>query len=341
MKKLLVLSALLGLLALPAFSADITIGGDLSFGFMTDFDAEQEDPALTMDFKGSVDDYNSVDIRLDGFPEDAGGAVGLEAAFVKTDVGAWLGLSDVGVVLQWGWDDPDWAWYGDVTNWETEAISAAPSPEYWGLDLVVSYGMFELELATNPADVAAGDAGYLLIGAAVKEPIEGLNAELYWYQNASAADAFDAGAISLGAGYGGAFGDFDMEAGVNFKYDMGAETWAYGIGLTGAYSIAYAEVSLTGNDVDALADVTAVINFGPFADLATLFAAFAMDLRDTAAESFQGAEFGLEFETGATWWAVGYQINNDAFGGYNEFGSTAGDVSLPDGGLFFSWDINY
>ena len=338
MKKLLVLSALLGLLALPAFSVDASFGGDLTFGFITDFDAEAENTAVTIDMTGSVDDYNSVAISwspLDAFEGTVDPVTALpEKAVITTDIGAWLGLGDIGVSLQWGWDDPDVAAFGDVTNWETEAFYGLSPDEYWGLDLVVSYGMFELEIAANPADV--GDSGYLLAGVAVKEAIEGLNAEVFYFQNVSAYDVFDEGVILFDAGYAGAFGDVDVEAGVNFQYNMGAgDAWEYGIGLTGAYNIAYAEVSLYGNETDALDTMTAAVHVGPFADMATLFAALDMSFADATAETFQGAEFGLEFETGATVWDVGYQINNEAFGGYNA------PTTLPDGGLFFNWDINY
>jgi hypothetical protein len=336
MKKLLVLSVLLGLFALPAFSADITIGGDLSFGFITDFDAEAEDSDLTIDLKGSVDDYNSVDIRLNDFSEE-GVAPGtdLEKATITTDLGAWLGLEGIGVSLQWGWDDPDFNWYGDISNFEKESMSAAPSPEYWGLDLLVSYGMFELELAGNPG--AATDPGHFMAGAAVKEPIPGLNAELYLYQDGATVEDWDTMNVVFGAGYGGSFGDFDLEAGVNFKFDMddaATDAWMYGVAVTGAYSMIYGEVALTGTETDALDGMYAYVTVAPI-DLLKIFADLEMDFADAAAEVFQGAEFGLEFETGETWWAVGYQINNDAFDGLNA------PAALADGGLFFNWDINY
>jgi len=337
MKKLLVLSALLGLLALPAFTADnVTFGGDLTFGFMTDFDAEQESETATLDMKGSVDDYNAVAISLKGIGE----TLGTEKAVITTDIGAWLGLP-VGVTLQWGFDDPDFAWYGDISTFEKESMTATPGMgEYWGVDLVVTAGMLVLEFAADPADVAAAEAGNALIGVAVKEPIEGLNAELYWYQGGVAADVYDAGVITFGAGYGGAFGDFDLGVGANFQYDMGAETWAYGLAVTGMYSMLNVEVALLGNDVDALSDVWVYATVAPI-DLLKIFVDAQLGLADAYAEAFQGAEFGLEFDTGGTWWCVGYQINNDVFGGGNAPGAEAADVSLPEGGLFFNWDINY
>jgi hypothetical protein len=335
MKKLLVLSAPLGLLALPAFSADTTLGGDLSFGFITDFDAEDESTDLTMDFKGSVDDYNSVDIRLNGF--DMVGDIAMEKAAITTDIGAWLGLP-VGVTLQWGWDDPDWNWWGDISNFEKESMTAgATADEYWGLDLLVSYGMFELELAGNPG--AATDPGNFLAGVGVKEPIPGLKAELYLYQDGATVEDWDTMNVVFGAGYTNTFGDFDLEAGVNFKFDMddaATDAWMYGVAVTGAYSMIYGEVALTGNETDALRFLYAYVTVAPI-DLLKIFADLQMNFMDTApyTEVFQGAEFGLEFETGATWWAVGYQINNDAFDGLNA------PAALADGGLFFNWDINY
>ena len=176
-------------------------------------------------------------------------------------MGAWLGLP-VGVKLAWGWDDPDWNWFGDVSVFEKEALSGIPyGDEFWGLDVLVSFGMFELELAGNPG--ATGDLGDFAAGVAVKEPIPGLNAEFYLYQNGPTTEDWDAMRIALGAGYGGSFGDFDMEAGVNFAYDMGAEAWDSGVALTGAFSMIYADVALTGNDVDALDDLYLYLTAAP------------------------------------------------------------------------------
>jgi hypothetical protein len=333
MKKLLVLSALLGLLALPAFSADITIGGDFSFGFITDFDLEAENFDWDLDMKGSVDDYNSVDFRVQNIVD--GSFDSIEKATVKTDVGMWLGLP-VGVTLEWGWDDPDWNWFGDVSNFEKEALSGIPyADEFLGLALLVSFGMFELELAGNPG--ATADSGDFAAGVAVKEPIPGLNAELYLYQDGATTEDWDTMNVALGAGYGGSFGDFDLEAGLNFRFDMddaAADAWLYGVAVTGAFSMIYGEVALTGGETDALDDLYLYVTAAPI-DLLKVFVTAHMTFAEAAAEAFQGAEFGLEFETGATWWAVGYAINNDAFEGLN-----AGAM-LADGGLFFNWDINY
>jgi len=332
MKKLLVLSALLGLLALPAFTADVTFGGDLTYGFISDFSQNGRDENATIDMKGSVDDYNSVAISLKGIGE----TLGTEKAVITTDVGAWLGLP-VGVKLQWGFDDPDWNWFGDISVFEKESMSAASMAEYWGLDLYITAGMLEIELAGDP------ESGNLLAGLAVKEPIEGLNAELYWWQGDTAPNVWDQSQIHFGAGYGGAFGDFDLEVGANFMYNMddvtvpAEDAWAYGLAVTGAFSMIYGEVALTGNETDALNRVYVYATVAPI-DLLKVFVDAELSLAD-GTEAFQGMEFGLEFETGGTWWAIGYQINNEAFENLNS--PTADAVTLPDGGLFAYWDINY
>jgi hypothetical protein len=330
MKKLLVLSALLGLLALPTFSADVTFGGDLTYGAISDFSEVQEDTNATIDMKGSVDDFNSVAISLKGI---GGAAVATEKAVITTDVGAWLGLP-VGVKLQWGYDDPDWNWFGDISVFEKESMSAASMGEYWGLDAYITAGMFELEIAGDPA------SSNFLVGAALMEPIEGLNAELYFWQGDAALGSWEESQIHFGAGYGGAFGDFDLEVGANFMYDMeeaATNAWAYGLAVTGAFSMIYGEVALTGNETDALNRVYVYATVAPI-DLLKVFVDAELSLAD-GTEAFQGMEFGLEFETGGTWWAIGYQINNEDFENLNS--PTADAVTLPDGGLFAYWDINY
>ena len=76
MKKLLVLSVLLGLMALPMF-ADATFGGDATFGFIGDFgDNITEKHDLTLDVMVAIDDYNSLTINMDGLENEVTGGAG-------------------------------------------------------------------------------------------------------------------------------------------------------------------------------------------------------------------------------------------------------------------------
>ena len=74
MKKLLILSVLLGLMALPMFASDITFGGDLKYGFIGDFgDDFSEATDITFDIKAAIDDYSSLTINVDGLETQVDG----------------------------------------------------------------------------------------------------------------------------------------------------------------------------------------------------------------------------------------------------------------------------
>jgi hypothetical protein len=108
MKKLLILSVLLGLMALPMFASDITFGGDLKYGFIGDFgDTFNEATDITFDIKAAIDDYSSLTINVDGLETQVDGlglngvdGVDISKALVATDIGMWLDLP-VGVVASW------------------------------------------------------------------------------------------------------------------------------------------------------------------------------------------------------------------------------------------------
>jgi hypothetical protein len=167
MKKLLVLSVLLGLLALPVFAEHATIdfGGDDSFGFISDFgSALVVDTSLTWDVIVGIDDYNSFTWSLADF--SSAGLITLDKALVTTDIGMWAGLP-IGLHVMWGYDDPDMNEFQVVSGYETEGVPNFSPTEYWGLGLIVAASFFEVELAFDPA----GLDGKLLAGVAVKEPI--------------------------------------------------------------------------------------------------------------------------------------------------------------------------
>jgi hypothetical protein len=200
MKKLLILSVLLGLMALPMFASDITFGGDLTYGFIGDFgDDFNELTDLTLDVKAAIDDYNSLTIeindletQMDGLGLNGADGLGIEKALVATDIGAWLGLP-VGLVASWGFDDPDVHEFQNISGYGNEDPWDASPTEYWGHTFVVTASFAEVKVAFDPG-LASADAGRLLAALAVMEPIPGLNAEVYYFQN-QAIDAFDQGFI--------------------------------------------------------------------------------------------------------------------------------------------------
>jgi tetrahydromethanopterin S-methyltransferase subunit G len=198
MKKLLVLSVLLGLLALPMFASDITFGGDVTFGVLSDFgDALNFSKDFTLDIMADIDDYNSLTANIDGLEGQVTGATAAplneSKILVTTDVGMLFGLP-IGLHVNWGYDDPDMnefqniSGYGNEDPWD---FSSPVSGEYWGLEFLVSVSFIEVELAFDPAGSSGG--GDLLVGLAAKEPIPGLNAEIYYYQNEKGGSEFAKG----------------------------------------------------------------------------------------------------------------------------------------------------
>jgi hypothetical protein len=334
MKKLLVLSVLLGLMALPMFASDITFGGDATFGFLTDFSGdagtELEKTDLTFDIMAAIDDYNSLTINMDGLESLTN--TGISKALVTTDVGAWLDLP-VGVAINWGYDDPDWNGYSAISSYDLYSIALSPD-EYWGLDFLISAGMVEFEMAFNPK---GSDGGYLLAGLAVNEPIAGLNAEVYYFQNVSAPDAYDQGQIAVDAAYTTEVAGFDITAAPGFLFDMAdaaANAWQWYLALAGSYDMFALDMELTGDETDAFANMDAAVWISPV-DMADIYAGIVLSLRD-GTDTFQGADLGVKAKMGATSMFVGYLITSNGAGEIN------GYFAPPtDGGFYVAFDTNY
>ncbi len=338
MKKLLVLSVLLGLMALPMFASDITFGGDATFGFIGDFgDAEGEKTDLTFDIMAAIDDYSSLTINVDGAETLTLG--GISKALVATDVGTWLGLP-VGLVVNWGYDDPDANEFQSISGYGNEEIFDFSPAEYWGLDFLLSYNIIEVEVAFNPG-VAALDMGYILAGLAVKEPVAGLNAEVYWFQGGDVAtDALDMGQIGIDAAYSTEVAGIGLDAGVGFMYDMddaATDAWAWGLGLAASVSMFDITVGLDGNETDVFQELSASVEIAPI-DMATLYVGVDTDFAEAAAETLQGADIGVNLHIGAVEAYLGYLITTVGAGEYN---ADFGDVWSLDGGMYVKFDVDY
>lgn len=333
MKKLLVLSALLGLLVLPVFAdhASIDFGGDDSFGFIGDFgDNYAEDLDLTWDVIVGIDDYNSFTWSLTGL--DVAPAIALDKALTTTDIGMWAGLP-VGLKVMWGYDDPDANEFGDVTGYGNQTYDFSPT-EYWGIDFLLSASFFEVELAFDPG-LASTDAGRLLAGVAVKEPIPGLNAEVYYFQN-EVVDSFEDGAIGVGAAYATDISDISLEAGVSFDYelsDAALVAWMYGLGVAVGYSMFDVTLGLAGMEDEALAGMDFTVDIAPF-DMASFYAGAVMSFVD-GTDTFQGADLGVNAHVGAVEIYLGYLITENDAGDYNA------PATLTDGGMYLEFDVDY
>jgi hypothetical protein len=334
MKKLLVLSVLLGLMALPMFASDITFGGDVTFGFITDFsgDAAGNDDKTdaTLDVNAAIDDFNSFAMSLNGLEASL---VGLDKALVTTDVGKWLDLP-VGLKVYWGYDDPNWNDYAAISHYDLTSIDLSPT-EYWGMGLVASYKFFEFEVAMDPGAKTV-DAGRLLAGVAVKEPIKGLSAEVYYFQN-EVVDSYN-GVIALDAVYAMEFGDFAVKVGPGFMYDMddaALVAWQWYLAATATYGMFDFSTELSGLEDNAFAAMDAVLKVKPF-DKAGFYGGVVLSFID-GTDTFQGADVGVEVFMGATTMYVGYNITDLGVGEINGYFAPTG----AGGGFYVAFDVNY
>jgi hypothetical protein len=370
MKKLLVLSALLGLLALPVFAEHVTLdnGGDMEFGFITDFSAAEVAPDLTWDVIVGIDDYNSFTWSLAGL--DAAPAIELDKALVTTDIGMWAGIDVVGLKVMWGWDDPDVNNFHVVSGYESEDVADFSPDEYWGLGFMVSASNFEVELAFNPIGSSTLGGGYLLAGVAAKEPIPGLNAEFYYFQKnfasglsedlglgevafaaPAAGDEFDTGQILLDAGYATEVAGIGLETGFFFWYnlegdvevdadpgpavtlvDVDVPDYYYGLGVAGTYDKFKVTAALNGYEDEALDALSFTVDVDPI-DMVTIYAGAAFSL--AADDAFQGADIGVNPHIGIVEMYVGYLITSENGGDYNA------PETLEDGGFYIDFDVDY
>jgi hypothetical protein len=334
MKKLLILSVLLGLMALPMFASDITFGGDATFGMIGDFgDNEAEKRDLTLDINAAIDDYNSLAVSLNGLETST---VGLDKALVSTDVGKWLDLP-VGLVIHWGYDDPDANEFESISDYGNEEAFDFSPLVYWGFGFVLSYEFIEVEVAFDPI-VPATEDGVLLAGVAVKEPIPGLNAEVYYFQN-EAVDTFDQGIIGFDAAYSAEFSGFALDVGADFGYWLDPTAlepdWAFGVGFSGAYSIATVTMGLYGDSNDTLSNISATGVVAPF-DLADFYAGLWYDMANS---ELAEVDLGVNAHIGAVEMYVGYLIDGDSpVAAGDNWNSPAG---FGDNGAYVKFDVNY
>jgi hypothetical protein len=345
MKKLLILSVLLGLMALPMFASDFSWGGDLTTGYTGDFgDNYTKSATITFDVKAAVDDYNSLVIEIDLLD----GALP-DVAKVTTDVGMWLGLP-VGIMLDSGWDDPDANEFHSISEYDNEEVFDFSTGDQLGFALLVTAAdILEVELAFNPTGTLIwddtgsfpGEPGELLAGLAVKEPIPGLNAEVYYYQGESAYDEFGEGQIMFDAAYSTEVGPVGLDAGAAFFYNLDAAAlglaydWAFGVAAAAAVmEIADITLGLAGTSEDFLDNISASVVVDAI-EQASLFAGLWYDV--AVAEELAEAEFGVNLHMGAAELYLGYLVDNGGTGDHfnappNETGE---DV------VFVKFDIDY
>jgi len=332
MKKLLVVfSAILLVVAfaVPALASEVTWSGEFTFGGITSFQAGETNNGydyLYTDAEWAVDDYTTVLFEFGGV---AGGNWTVDAAYLKTDLGAALGTG-FGLTVKGGYT----SLYS--SKFEVSGNAYERTPIRSNIAGSGFYATFDFDMATldvgfnmepKPGAAPVADYGVLLtlpeVGPAVVEAFYMIN-DNEDFKGAFGADAkvTDLGPASVAVG---------------FKYDTAAETWAYGVGVSAAVSMATVGASLNGNDVDTLNQVGIDLNVAP-ADEYGLDVGIGLSMAD-GADTFQGADISGYYKAGASKWVVGYLITKQGY----TYAAPATSAAEPagGGGLYIKCDVDF
>ena len=333
MKKVLFLSVLLGLMALPMFASDISFGGDLTYGAIFDLDDEtSESTTATFDIKAAIDDFNSLKIELNLLK--VGDDSHVDKAYCTTDIGTWLSLP-MGLKLEWGKIDPGANRFMGVSGYGNEKIYDFSPGNHWGVCLLSTINFIEIKLAVD------GVEGRLLAGIAAKEPVAGLNAELFYFQGKDPEyDVFDQGSIGVSANYSKEISGVALKVGAGLEYSLVEDANIdYGVGLKVGYSIATLTVGLDGffaADSDAsepLNGLTATVWVDAI-DMLSIYAGLKTLLSDDD-NPMRGVDLGLNIHMGKCQLYVGYLVTEV------EDGKWKAPANIAEGGAYVKLDIDY
>jgi hypothetical protein len=338
MKKLVVLSVLLGLLvvAMPVVAVDLSYAGELTYGFATSADEFLEtyyNYWIDVDF--AADEFNTLKVE---FEADPLGTLLVDwfYAYWTLDIAGVLGLDGVSAVLDTGHFRPQnnaWKSLGEYSldRWRVRQFVD-------GMDLTVGYNdMVYAEVAFDGHifDQTVDDSGLLWLGA--WGTFGPASAEVFYYKRLALEEWFSVAAK-------GAYDvteDIALSGNVSFGYNLmdspavGSEWWL-GAGVKAAYAdLAALAVGFNGNDNDIINGLGFELNLTPI-EGAGIDAGAVFNLAEGAAESFDNLDISGWYALGATKLRVGYfmakAIDAGVFGAMHadEAGWSRGDGSIDD-----------
>jgi hypothetical protein len=371
MKKLVVLSVLLGLLvvAMPVVAVDLSYAGELTYGFIFNADSWTEEYYnywIDVDF--AIDDFNTLKVEFEGYPladtlevidPDTGdpAVIGVGELYVPVakstldwfytywtlDIAGALGLEGVSAVLDTGHFRPQ------NNAWK---VNSEYSTDRWrvrdfvdGMDLTVGYNdMIYGEVAFD-SGIFDQTGDYTLLWLGAWGTFGPASAEVFYYKN----DPVAAEWFSFAAKGAYDVSDIALSGTAYFAYNLGdsptaGNEWAYGAGVKAAYSsMAALAVGLNGNDLDTLRVLTFELNLTPIEDAGVDVGA-VFNLQDGAVETFDHLDISGWYALGATKLRVGYLYAKEVGGGLftaMHADEAGGAPALGDGGIYVTADVSF
>jgi len=333
----LLVLAVLAVAVLPAVGDAIKTTGDLTYGYTAPLVSPlAATDALTVDvyFSGQIDEATlgyvqivyaktAVLTAVDDTTPTTIPDIKLGAGYIKSDLGKYFKLGDIGLTVRGGYTSTSDSSYGSTTAYGSEDIGSAAVGTNWMFEIIGSYMSYiNLKFGMNPAGT-----NDWLIGAYSSNDwgFGSLGFEVFYDANgqASAGD----GLLVIDGEWLPVFGDIKLETGAGFRYDLGASGYAWGVGLGASYTTLFmAEAGVYGNNTDALAGVVADLQLTPVA-LIDFLAGMKLSMA-AGTDMFTGADIAVRFNVGAADLYLGYLITSSAGG------AVWAPVSPTDGGLY-------
>ena len=333
MKKLVVLIMVLALMAiaLPVMASDVSFSGEITPGFLSDFNAGATTPTAVnaqVTVTAKADKNNTVTAE---FGTDATLANVFDAFYLVSDLGGAFNLSGVDPVLTVGYGDPATATTLGVSAYGNENIVASdPGANSIGTEIALATAIgktanvfiaLDPTLFTTPAStsfVASADGTFGPIMAAV-------------YYGVSAGDV-SKGSIGGGLKYSTTMSGIDLAANGQAAYDLAASAFKYGAGVSAGMKMVSGAVGFDGTGSSAMG-VTANVSLTP-SDMYGLDLAGGVNLKSTSDLTVDASGYVM---AGATKIRVGYLYEG------NSASPTYGNLNAPSNGngLYATFDLSF
>jgi hypothetical protein len=319
-------------IALPVMASDVTLSGELTAGFNTDFSTYTPNASNAyIDLAAKVDKNNTVNAEISAAYPGAT-ATTLDMFYLVSDLGGAFNLSGIDPVLTVGYGDPVTAATLGVSGYGNEEVAFHDSGAATEIALQTAVGKTaNVLVAFDPMVLADQTAVHLLLnGDASFGPI---TAAVYYGVNGAALSDSNIGA---GVKYTTSMSGIDVGAAANVNYALGTSPLlAYGVGLSAGMKMFSAGLGFNGDNA-ATPNMHLTVN----ASL-TPSDMYGVDLGvgsnlTTGGQAFDTLDASGWVAAGATKIRLGY-LYEPAGGG------VIGDLNAPSNvpGMYASFDLSF
>jgi hypothetical protein len=349
MRKLVLALLLIGAVTLP-IAAEVTFGGDITFGAIWDFvdpngatvgtSTVATTKTATVDVKAAIDDYTAgrVSVRFDDSTNGTlVGGIEVEEVYIQFKPLAALMLDmPLALTMYFGYDsasDNDYVEFGSYGVEDDSVANAGLGTDWiiWG-DLVL------VDLITVRFGLEPGSANEFLVGAFLSQTIgEGMSVSAEVFYDNGVGNEIGKGVLNVDGNFKMAAGDISLGVGAGIGVNLAATTnnFYYALGAEVVYSsLLNVGFGIEGGGGETFNEAAVDVTLTP-AELMDAYVGAQFDLRSaTGVTLFQGADVGVKLNLGKMDLYAGYLITTVGNGEWNAIATT-------NGGLYIKADVDY